>query len=208
MPSPPMKQIQAKGSSETPVTIYQPALFRVSEEFRVAIETNRAEEGSDLEVLKTGTKVVYIANICIRILWEELYWEKKQFAPDSGAKSERKNRIARTELSFFLVSNSISSFLSRLIYTCQIYVAAQGSHFRFVAGNYNLHLNSSISSRFLESSGAPSPISCSSSRIDMIIWSVFYLKLFLSILILQMALNTESNGLSVTSLFQTSSNLR
>jgi hypothetical protein len=92
----------------------------------------------------------------------------------SGARSERKNHIARTELSFFLVSNSISSFLSRLIYTCQIYVASQGSHFRFEAGNYNLHLNSSISSRFLEDSAAPSPISCSSSHIDMIIWSVFF----------------------------------
>jgi hypothetical protein len=111
---------------------------------------------------------------------------------------------------FFLVSNSISSFLSRLIYTCQIYVGAQGSHFRFVTGNYNLHLNSSISSRFLEGSRAPSPTACSSSRIDMIICSTFLLKtffFFFSTLILQMVLNSQPTNLRLTSLFQPLFNL-
>jgi hypothetical protein len=94
---------------------------------------------------------------------------------DSGARSEiKKNGIARPEPALFLVSNSISSFLSRLIYTCQMCAAAQVPHFRFRAANYNLHLNSSISSRFLESSGAPCPISCSSSRIDTAILPVFF----------------------------------
>lgn len=37
-----------------------------------------------------------------------------------------------------------------------------------------MHLNSSISSRFLEGSGIPFTIKCSSSRIDMIIWLVFF----------------------------------
>jgi hypothetical protein len=108
-------------------------------------------------------------NICIDSGWMEQFASRLH-----SEKRDKKNGIARPEPALFLVSNSISSFLSRLIYTCQMCVAAQVPHFRFLAGNYNLHLNSSISSRFLESSGAPSPISCSSSRIDTIISSVFF----------------------------------